>query len=166
MKEQADVVNDPIYGLDALSDTSAKSNNHRSVAGFSAATNSKGAVAGRSTYDRYIPGSMCKENHKLFYCPKFVEMSVAAHIEYVADNRLCNNCLIAGHTAHACRKPFICRVNSCNRKHSWLLHVDNTVSNHNASVNVDCHDMSNNHAHVYATVPVIVNNTKLCTCAA
>ena len=100
----------------------------------------------RSTYDRHIPivCSMCNENPKLFYCPKFAEMSVAAHIEYVADNRLCNNCLIAGHTAQF----FICRVNGCNRNHSRLLHVDNTVSNHTASVNVDCHDMTNNNANV------------------
>ena len=163
VKEQADVVNDPIYGYDSLSDTSAKSNNHRSVAGFSASTNSKDAVAGRSTYDRHIPivCSMYKENHKLFYCPRFGEMSVAARIEYVADNILYNNCLIAGHTAHECRKPFICRVNGCNRNHSRLLHVDNTVSNHNASVNVDCHDMTNNHVNIFMpTVPVIVNNTQ------
>ena len=163
MKEQADVVNDPIYGLDALSDTSAKSNNHRSVAGFSASTNSRDAVAGRSTYDRYIPivCSMCKENHKLFYCPKFVEMSVTARIEYVANNRLCNNCLSAGHTAHECRKPFICRVNGCNRKHSRLLHVDNIVSNNNVSVNVDWHAMPKHQVNVcMPTVPVIVNNTQ------
>ena len=67
MKEQADVVNNPIYGYDALSDTSANSNHHRSVAGFSASTNSKEAVAVRSTYDRHISivCSMCKESHKL-----------------------------------------------------------------------------------------------------
>ena len=83
LKEQADVVNDPIYGLDALSDTSAKSNNHRSVAGFSASTNSKDAVAGRSTYDRYIPIVCCNRIGE----PNMVTSCIANKARVVRWNR-------------------------------------------------------------------------------
>ena len=107
VQDQADVVNDPIYGEDALFVSTDKlANNKRPVTGFASAT-MDGYTPNRSqAFNQHTPNVclLCKENHKLFYCPTFIDMSVDERLLYVRNNAICSNCLIFGHTSVECRK--------------------------------------------------------------
>ena len=37
--------------------------------------------------------------------------------------KLCYNCLLPGHCSNACRKPSVCSVPGCGRKHTKFRHV-------------------------------------------
>lgn len=69
---------------------------------------------------------ICKQyNHPLYACQKFLSFSLEAKLKFVKDNRLCENCLRAGHTVNDCRfGP--CR--KCEAKHNSLLHKDSAIS--------------------------------------
>ena len=52
--------------------------------------------------------------------------------------KLCYNCLLAGHVSNACYKQSACTVPNCSRKHSELLHfaeADNVVHDDVVQVN-------------------------------
>lgn len=69
---------------------------------------------------------MCNANHPLYSCQRFIDLSYDAKVKFVADNKLCENCMRSGHSLVDCRfGP--CR--KCNVKHNSLLHRDDTVEN-------------------------------------
>ena len=75
---------------------------------------------------------VCKQSHRIFECTKFKSMNTSERFKVAQDNRLCFNCLYPGHRAAECRKPLVCTVNNCNRKHSKFLHAEpreNSISN-------------------------------------
>ena len=161
VQDQANVVNDPIYGENALFvSTDTLSKNKRSVTGFTCAT-MDGYIANRShMFNQHRPNIclLCKENHTLFFCPRFIDMSVTERLEYVRSNALCNNCPISGHKAVECRKPFVCKINNCNQKHSKLLHVLVPVSTNRCFV-------SSNDTHICMSIVPVVINDEFCTYA-
>ena len=158
---QADVVNDPIYGEDALFVSTDKlANNKRPVTGFASATMDGDTPNRSQAFNQHKPNVclLCKENHKLFYCPRFIDMSVNERLVYVRSNALCSNCPISGHKALECRKPFVRKINNCNQKHSKLLHVLVPVSTNRCVV-------SSNDTNIYMLIVPVVVNDKLCTYA-
>ncbi|XP_049874134.1 uncharacterized protein LOC126372431 [Pectinophora gossypiella] len=63
----------------------------------------------------------CNTNHPLYSCQLFIDMPLPDKVKFVEDNKLCYNCMRAGHSATTCRfGP--CR--KCNKKHNSLLHSD------------------------------------------
>ncbi|XP_078051871.1 uncharacterized protein LOC144478032 [Augochlora pura] len=64
--------------------------------------------------------AFCKTGkHSTFQCPRFKEMNVEQRNEAVRNAKLCENCLLPGHSAKQC-KFGNCRV--CNAKHNTRLH--------------------------------------------
>ena len=62
----------------------------------------------------------CNQDHKLYICPEFKAMSVAARHQFIKDKRLCFNCLHSEHQSKDCQSKFSCR--ECKMKHHTLLH--------------------------------------------
>lgn len=63
--------------------------------------------------------TMCNQNHKLFKCPVFLDLSSQKRIEFVQKHKLCQICLVSH--AQKCRYKFKCTI--CNsRSHNALIH--------------------------------------------
>lgn len=79
---------------------------------------------------------ICKEEHFLWACKHFKELSLENRQAEVKKLRLCTNCLRSGHTNYNC-KSGKCRV--CNKRHNSILHSDSYKrpinSNENSTVN-------------------------------
>ncbi|KOB65898.1 Gag-pol polyprotein [Operophtera brumata] len=68
---------------------------------------------------------LCKDNHPLYACQRFLGSSLESRLKIVRENSLCENCLRAGHSVNECRfGP--CR--KCDQKHNSLIHQNNEVS--------------------------------------
>ncbi|XP_054708411.1 uncharacterized protein LOC129218214 [Uloborus diversus] len=61
---------------------------------------------------------LCKNNHTLFWCVGFHDMSASEKLKFVEQKGLCKNCL----NAHVgiCKSKYVCSV--CKDKHNTLLH--------------------------------------------
>ncbi|XP_066589587.1 uncharacterized protein [Prorops nasuta] len=64
--------------------------------------------------------SLCKEEHGLYSCSRFVEASVAERYNIVRKTRVCFNCLREGHRVGECPSRKGCK--SCGGRHHTLLH--------------------------------------------
>lgn len=71
---------------------------------------------------------LCKNSHRLCECPSFISMNLDDRNKFVSQNKLCINCLNAGHFATNCR---FSPCKTCNYKHNVLLHRPKV---HNSSV--------------------------------
>lgn len=63
---------------------------------------------------------VCKNNHYLYECGKFKNMSLNTRLNLVSKNKLCTNCLRSGH--HQSRCLLFARCKFCKKKHNSLLH--------------------------------------------
>lgn len=72
----------------------------------------------------------CKENHKLYECPRFKSLPLEQRITSVNQWNLCPNCLRGGHQSYKCRL-FGCRI--CKKKHNTLLHKSHSFSHPQSS---------------------------------
>lgn len=64
---------------------------------------------------------LCNEEHLLYKCEKFVELSVDDREEIVKNTNACTNCLKIGHSNRVCWSG-PCKM--CKQKHNSLLHRD------------------------------------------
>ncbi|XP_075990232.1 uncharacterized protein LOC142985872 [Anticarsia gemmatalis] len=69
---------------------------------------------------------LCKDVHTLCHCNAFNKMTIEERGEHVKTNKLCFNCLGAGHSVFKCRMPMSCRI--CKRRHHTLLHQPKNTS--------------------------------------
>ncbi|XP_075162723.1 uncharacterized protein LOC142235354 [Haematobia irritans] len=67
--------------------------------------------------------SLCKGNHILRSCPKFMSMNYKNRISIVRRDKYCMNCLSLGHMVSECHSQKTC--SECNLKHHTLLHRPN-----------------------------------------
>lgn len=65
---------------------------------------------------------LCKENHYLHRCSKFIKLNLTSRRKSVRDHALCYNCLRSTHMVKDCLVP-PCR--RCNKKHNSLLCPEN-----------------------------------------
>lgn len=65
---------------------------------------------------------VCDNEHSLFSCRQFKELSVDERIDIAKRHRLCFNCLVPNHTSERCRIDRTCSVPGCGRKHTKFLH--------------------------------------------
>lgn len=73
--------------------------------------------------------SFCnRDNHSVYKCYKFINLSLVDKRQFVQTNRLCYNCLGKSHGVTQCQIKQGCKT--CNRRHHTLLH-DNTAQNVN-----------------------------------
>ena len=110
---------------------------------------------------------VCGQPHKLFQCELYKGMQPVDRFEIAKRNKLCYNCLLAGHVSNKCYKQSVCTVPNCSRKHSELLHTDTAnvvvhddVMQVNDSIQVCNIATEGEGATVYLPiVPVIVNGS-------
>lgn len=76
---------------------------------------------------------LCKENHLLYKCPKFIQQNVKQRFRLARSNRLCMNCLCVSHKTNDCKSTYSCR--HCSSKHHSLLHFDTRTSKDASSTN-------------------------------
>ena len=149
VERHADVLNDPVYGGDALISSTRKPSgtssapSNRNISSFTTAVKRKMCI-------------LCNNDHRLFRCHDFMSKTLDERISYVSDKRLCNVCLSQGHTTNDCTTNYMCPVNDCNGKHSKLIHVDKpSLSCGNASLSLN---VTNCHTSVLMPVlPVTIN---------
>lgn len=63
---------------------------------------------------------LCKENHSIRGCPKFLRKIVNDRIHVVKVSHLCYNCLSSDHGVKECKSRYSCR--ECSQRHHTLLH--------------------------------------------
>ena len=66
---------------------------------------------------------MCKKNHDMDNCKKFLELSVNERSRYLAKNKLCFGCydpISSNHSAKTCSKRIICK--ECKNYHPTARH--------------------------------------------
>ncbi|XP_063915614.1 uncharacterized protein LOC135131698 [Zophobas morio] len=86
-----------------------------------------------------IQCSICNQNHQLFRCKNFLEMTVAQRINEIKKHKLCQNCFKANHKADTCTHS---QCRKCNRKHNTLLHIENTPENVEGLTPISSHCVS------------------------
>lgn len=78
--------------------------------------------------------NLCNGVHSLYSCGKFINMSFKDKTTFLNNNKLCTNCLRAGHNSSEC---WFGSCKHCNSKHNSLLHcenINNDTSNHTSSM--------------------------------
>ncbi|XP_037870678.2 uncharacterized protein LOC119629338 [Bombyx mori] len=101
---------------------------------------------------------LCNNNHKLFTCIKFLNLSITDRIKLVNDYKLCVNCLRPGHSIQDC---IFGPCQQCKRKHNSLLHLDEhseSSSNTNVCTTACAPTFSAMHSAAYRA-DAINNNT-------
>lgn len=68
----------------------------------------------------------CNEEHSIYYCPKFLALTVPQRIAEIRKAKMCLNCLRS--TAHSANKCTSGNCKTCKKKHNTLLHLDTPAS--------------------------------------
>ncbi|XP_041565958.1 uncharacterized protein LOC121467779 [Drosophila elegans] len=66
------------------------------------------------------------KEHKIFICPKFMDLSVEQRRTFVKAKSFCLNCLKFGHVSRRCESKFTCRT--CHNRHHSLLQVEDSTA--------------------------------------
>ncbi|XP_071653979.1 uncharacterized protein [Temnothorax longispinosus] len=78
---------------------------------------------------------VCKEQHLVFKCPRFLKLSPRERHSTAKASNLCYNCLRAGHSVNDCPSSWTCR--SCKAKHHTLLHFEQNSGSANAPTDAE-----------------------------
>ncbi|GAB1869281.1 Peptidase aspartic putative domain-containing protein [Camponotus japonicus] len=83
---------------------------------------------------------LCKENHKLFKCEKFKQISPTERFDLVKTHKWCINCLKPNHKVTDCKSDKNCY--KCQKRHHTWLHRDVEIKskddNSNATQQLPC----------------------------
>ena len=163
VQEHADVVNDPLYGDDALEDHSRRYKEKTTISSLPSSirdvcdcVSSSISDASQTSNPRSsVQCQLCSRNHKLYTCYQFRNMPIDKRCNYVKSNNLCVLCLGSDHLLSDCRSTYTCKVNNCGEKHSSSLHVYKfqTPAVGNCVISDDKSNVS------MPTVPVIIDGT-------
>lgn len=96
---------------------------------------------------------VCSNDHSMFTCPKFVDMTVTARHQWAEDCGVCFNCLSPSHLVDKCTSSNRCKV--CHQPHHTLLHQASASSTKPEASACAVTQLSKNirHAHSNYTVP-------------
>lgn len=107
----------------------------------------------------------CGQNHMIFRCEQFRELSPAQRVSRADYLKLCHNCLKQNHSSADCQSEFKCFT--CNLRHHALLHLDykgnsatRAIPAHNASVDPEA--IGTQTLHAKTSHSSSVNNMKNC----
>ena len=115
-KKMSRETSDPVYGANSVYSPEGSDFN------VSVSEVTTTAVKQQSIGQR--PCVVCQRSHGLFSCEDFKSKDARARFNIAKQHRLCFNCLVPGHYADKCRKPSVCSVPGCGRKHTKFLHTD------------------------------------------
>jgi hypothetical protein len=69
--------------------------------------------------------SYCNQtDHAIYKCDQFASAQMRVKLSIVRDKKLCFRCLRENHLAIDCKVRFLCKIDSCHKKHHRLLHTD------------------------------------------
>ena len=126
MKEVADEATDPVYGWMSYKSNQDTRNSKKSSTATNFTANTSSHLSGTPP-----PCILCKKDHRLFYCQVFKNMKPQDRLQLVKKNKLCENCLLSNHVVSYCRKPSVCSVDGCGRKHTKFIHINEPVDSVN-----------------------------------
>ncbi|CAB4042746.1 Nucleotide-binding oligomerization domain-containing 2, partial [Paramuricea clavata] len=66
--------------------------------------------------------NLCNNQHPIWRCNQFKQMTVSERWNFAKQSRLCYRCLSEGHTGRKCTKSRCCGVDGCTKTHNRLLH--------------------------------------------
>jgi hypothetical protein len=90
---------------------------------------------------------LCNQNHFMYQCKQFLNLSVSARIAEVKRLKLCFNCLRStSHSASQC-KSGVCKI--CNKMHNSLLHLTEPAAPVTTNAAEDTPIVANHHCHSY-----------------
>lgn len=165
--KEADEATDPVYGKWNVSTKHSESQPKKHFTSLVTSTMSTTSFA----HSRQQSCVICREDHRLFWCPQFKSMKPTERLQLVKDNRLCENCLLSNHIVSDCRKASVCSVPGCGKKHTKFIHIDQdrdsdmpgTEVTHHITANqikIDKVDSDNNKPVnvCVPVVPVLIND--------
>ena len=122
VEEETILITDPMFSRDALDSfmDKAQRSDHRNRGVKTYAT--KTDITGEERRCQ-SPCHMCKKNHDMDNCKKFLELTVNDRSRYLAKNKLCFGCydpISSNHSAKTCSKRIICK--ECKNYHPTALH--------------------------------------------
>ncbi|XP_053395846.1 uncharacterized protein LOC128555994 [Mercenaria mercenaria] len=86
---------------------------------------------------------VCFDNHDVWNCYVFKQLSPSQRLEKAKDLKLCFRCLGNGHAGSTCNRMKVCGIQGCKKNHNRLLHneamnyqnADNSLSLHKDEMN-------------------------------
>ena len=117
--EAAAELSDPVFGCIAPEDRHQRRFDRAVPKSFTVHTVDN-SMTGKNS-DSRCP--CCAESHPIWRCQRFKALSVKERFTKVKEKGLCANCFGKGHFARECKKPNVCSVDGCGRKHSKFLHL-------------------------------------------
>ncbi|XP_047519227.1 uncharacterized protein LOC125059071 [Pieris napi] len=107
---------------------------------------------------------MCNENHRVYKCDQFKNLSIEAREAEVSKRKLCSNCLRPGHSISNCRLSS-CRA--CNKKHNSLLcHNNNSVNKvlqNESNLNLQTNEVKQNTNHEKQNLNTVASTSTVLT---
>jgi hypothetical protein len=129
--KEADEATDPVYGQTKF--------NVKAAAAHTSDAKPKSTSFTTAAYStgRYMPQCiLCGQSHRLFYCDTFKSLKPLQRFQVVKDHKLCENCLLSNHVVSNCRKPSVCSVEGCGKKHTKFIHIDQVNNDRNVDTTV------------------------------
>jgi len=161
VNREANDANDPVYGKmgqrGRYSDEKCKkdASSSKLSTSFSSNVNESGSKWKRP------PCMLCGNDHRLLYCSSFKEMKPHDRLRYVHERKLCENCLLNNHVTEKCRKPSVCDVSGCGKKHTRYIHVEQTAQEKKASGDRKGNHVSANNISVNAEIHMPIVEVKV-----
>ncbi len=140
LQRRAQSENNPLYGNlgNPVKDNANRTKKEKPISSF--ATQYGFERPSGHAYERGTVCPVCKGDHNLLVCKKFLHMPTVERRKIVLESRLCFQCLSTGHYKRFCKQSR-CQVKSCNRRHHELLHLASTkereISTHRQDAKVD-----------------------------
>lgn len=86
----------------------------------------KSSTQSRLTFVSRIENcSVCKENHPVYACPQFKQMSISDRVAHIKQTRVCYNCF----RKHNVKECMASSCKHCQGRHNTLLHLPSSQSN-------------------------------------
>ncbi|XP_071578790.1 uncharacterized protein [Temnothorax nylanderi] len=104
------------------------------IAGPSTSSNKSKSTSVSSFVTHTADCPVCKEQHYISKCPRFLKLSPRERQSTARDSKLCLNCLRPGHGMNNCPSTWTCRT--CGVKHHTLLHFDRSVNSDSTPASV------------------------------
>ena len=125
IKEEAEVMNDPVASIHALrAKSQVKTQTRQSIILQSSSSENRGSTKkeqDKSKINTACP--LCSESHDLDECSSFKSKSLKERKDFVRMNNLCFACFVPNHKSVNCRRRKTCEV--CSRRHPTTLHEYN-----------------------------------------
>lgn len=113
--------------LEAINPQGSGSNSNFKTGSSQGIKRDNKVLAHLSTGDSSFVCVICKQDHRIYSCPTFRNLTIDDRRGKVKALELCFNCLGVKHTARDCKSTKGCKI--CNSSHHSLLHQENKSVN-------------------------------------